>query len=150
MISRLSTDSISSSVPKPNDVRSPLGGGVDPAPLVARERPLLVVGGDDVLAQLRPERLEQVAQVPDDREVAQDRAAALHQVVADEAGETGCSGTAEAPRRGHGDGLAPPAAGLAPAPDLARPRSCLRVVGTRAAHLIPDANPERDPAIREN
>src|SRR3954464_1658685 len=29
-----------------------LGRGIHPPPLVARERPLLVVGGDDVLAQL--------------------------------------------------------------------------------------------------
>ena len=46
---------------------------VDPAALIARERPLLVVAGDDVLAQLGPDRLEQVAEVADDREVAQDR-----------------------------------------------------------------------------
>ena len=47
--------------------------GVDPAPLVAGERPLLVVAGHDVLPQLRPDRLEQVAGVPEHREVAQQR-----------------------------------------------------------------------------
>jgi hypothetical protein len=62
---------------------------VHPAALVARERPLLVVRRDDVLAQLRPDRLEQVPEVPDDREIAQDRVAALAQVVRGEAGESG-------------------------------------------------------------
>ena len=73
--------------PEAEHVRPALRGGVDPAPLVAREGPLLVVGGDDVLAQLGAERLEQVAEVPDDREVAQDGVAALDQVVADHPGE---------------------------------------------------------------
>ena len=58
-----------------------LGRGVDPAALVPAERPLLVVAGDDVLAQLGPDRLDQVAGVADDREVAQQRVPALQQVV---------------------------------------------------------------------
>jgi hypothetical protein len=54
--------------------------GVHPAPLIAAEGPLLVVVGDDVLAQLRADALEQVAQVADHREVAQDGVARLQQV----------------------------------------------------------------------
>jgi hypothetical protein len=67
-------------------VRLRLRGGLDPAPLVAGERALLVVGGDDVRAQLRAEGLERIAEVPEQREVAQDRAAALQQVIAHDAG----------------------------------------------------------------
>lgn len=63
--------------PEPEHIRPALRGGGDPAPLIARERPLLVVGGDDVLPQLGTERLQGVTQVTDEREVAQDRAAAL-------------------------------------------------------------------------
>ena len=59
----------------------PLGGGVHPAALIAVERPFLVVVAHDVLAQLWAERFQQVAQVADDREVAQDRVALLHDVV---------------------------------------------------------------------
>src|SRR5690606_28656595 len=54
---------------------------VDPAALVARERPLLVVAGDDVLAQLGTDGLEPVAEVTDDGEVAQDRVTLLRHVV---------------------------------------------------------------------
>ena len=43
MIRHVLTDSMSLSVPKPNVLGSPLGGGVDPAALVAAEGPLLVV-----------------------------------------------------------------------------------------------------------
>ena len=51
--------------------------GVDPSSLVAAERPLLVVVGDDVLAELGTDRLQPVAEVPDDRErSAESRAAA--------------------------------------------------------------------------
>ena len=57
-----------------------LRGGVDPARLVATERPLLVVAGHDVLAELRPHRLKPVAGAPHDREVAPDRVLALHEV----------------------------------------------------------------------
>ncbi len=49
--------------------------------MVAGEGPLIVVVGDDVLPELGPDRFEGVAQVPDDREVAQDRVLALDQVV---------------------------------------------------------------------
>ena len=54
---------------------------VDPAALITAERPVGVVVGDDVLAQLGADGLEQVPQVADDREVAQDRVASLRQVV---------------------------------------------------------------------
>jgi hypothetical protein len=58
-----------------------LGRTVDPGALVPAERPLLVVARDDVLTQFRPDRLEQVAPVPDDREVAQEGMFALDQVI---------------------------------------------------------------------
>ncbi|MEZ5135998.1 MAG: hypothetical protein R2699_13325 [Acidimicrobiales bacterium] len=57
-----------------------LGRRVHPATLVAGERTLLVVVGDDVLAQLRSDALEPEPEVPDDREVPQDGVAALRQV----------------------------------------------------------------------
>jgi hypothetical protein len=68
-------------------------GGVDPAPLVTREGSLLVVGGHDVLAQLRAERLQHIAQVARDREVAQNRPSPLQEVIADDAGDRrgGCT-----------------------------------------------------------
>ena len=59
-----------------------LRGRVHPAPLVTAERPLRVVVGDDVLAQLWANRLEQEPQVADDRVVAQDGVPALQQVPA--------------------------------------------------------------------
>src|SRR5262249_53486615 len=54
---------------------------VDPAPLIARERALFIVAGDDVLAQLGADRLEPVAEVADDREVAQHGVLLLRDVV---------------------------------------------------------------------
>ena len=54
---------------------------VDPPALIARERPLLVVAGDDVLPELRADRLEQVAEMADDRKVADDRVTLLRHVV---------------------------------------------------------------------
>src|SRR5215211_6950779 len=62
-----------------------LGRGIDPPALVAGEGALLVVGGDDVLAQLRADRLEQVAEVPDHGEVADDRVLPLAKVARDDA-----------------------------------------------------------------
>jgi len=66
---------------EPEVVVLQLGRGVDPASLVAAERSLLVVAGDDVLPQLRADRLEQLAPVTDDREVPQQRVLLLQQVV---------------------------------------------------------------------
>ena len=63
-------------------VVDPLGRGVDPAPLVAVERTFLAVVGDDVLAQLRPHRFEQIAKMADEREISQDGVLALGEVVA--------------------------------------------------------------------
>ena len=54
---------------------------VHPAPVVTAERPLLVVVGDDVLAQLGADRLEDEAHVADHREVPQDGVLALGEVV---------------------------------------------------------------------
>ena len=54
---------------------------VDPGSLIAGERSFFVVVGDDVLPKLRPDHLEQVAEVPDDREVPQDRMLLLEDVV---------------------------------------------------------------------
>ena len=55
--------------PEPERVDLPFRGRVHPPALVARERALLVVGRDDVLAQLGTDRLEQEAHAPDQREV---------------------------------------------------------------------------------
>ena len=57
------------------------GGRVHPGPFVAAERTLLVVVGHDVLTQFGADALEDEAEVPDDRVVAQDRVLALHEVV---------------------------------------------------------------------
>ena len=92
MISRLSTDSISSSVPKPKTF------GLPSADAEIQRRWSRENGRSSLLEVTMywrssgSERLEQVAQVPDDREVAQDRALALQQVVADEAGRGGRRG----------------------------------------------------------
>src|SRR5690606_3326306 len=66
-----------------------LGAGVDEAALVAAEGPLGVVVRNDVLAQLRPDLLQEVARVPDDRERAQDGVPPLEQVVGGQGGEPG-------------------------------------------------------------
>ncbi len=58
--------------------------GIDPSPLVAAERPLFGVAGDDVLPELRPDRLEQVSEVSHDGEIAQNGMLALSQVEADD------------------------------------------------------------------
>ena len=93
-----------------------LRGRVDPPALVAREGPLLVVGGDDVLAQLRADRLQPVAEAPEDREVAADRVLALRQVPRDDARERGPRQTRGADamtspeRLAHGGGTSQPRA----------------------------------------
>ena len=58
-----------------------LGRRVHPPPVVAAEGPLLVVVGDDVLAQLGAHRLEDEAHVADHREVPQDGVVTLDEVV---------------------------------------------------------------------
>jgi hypothetical protein len=58
-----------------------LGALVDQRTLLARERRRLVVALDEVLPDLRPDELEQEAQVPDDRVVAQHRVLRLPRVV---------------------------------------------------------------------
>ena len=57
------------------------GRRVDPSPLVAAERTLLVVVGDDVLAELGTDRFQPVAEVSDDRERPEDRVLTLRQIV---------------------------------------------------------------------
>ena len=64
------------------DIRLALRRVLDPAPLVTREGPLLVVRGDDVLPELGPEPLEQVSEVTHHGEVAEDRLAPLGDVIA--------------------------------------------------------------------
>ena len=66
--------------PEAEGVDLPFRGRVHPPALVARERSLLVVGRDDVLPQLRSDRLQQKAHAPDQREVARDRMLALEHV----------------------------------------------------------------------
>jgi hypothetical protein len=62
-------------------VRFALGALVDQRALRARERRRLLVALDEVLAQFRPDVLEQEAQVADHRIVAQDGVARLAPVV---------------------------------------------------------------------
>ena len=104
-----------------------LGRRVHPAPLVAAERPLLVVVGDDVLAQLGTDRLEEEAEVPDDREVAQDGVLLLHEVVDRQATTspiTITTTTASTTHQTHGRSLRPrPGPDGGPAPGLAARRS---------------------------
>ena len=64
-----------------------LRGRIHPPPLVAAERSLLVIVRHDVLTELRADSLEPVAEVPDDREVPEDRVLALQQVVHDDGGQ---------------------------------------------------------------
>jgi hypothetical protein len=60
---------------------------VDPAALVAGERPLLVVAGDQVLPQLRAHRLQEVAGVAQHREVPEQGVLPLHEVADGDGGE---------------------------------------------------------------
>ena len=64
-----------------------LRGRIHPPPLVAAEWSLLVVVRHDVLTELRANGLKPVAEVPDDREVPEDRVLALQQVVHDDDGQ---------------------------------------------------------------
>lgn len=57
---------------------------VDPAPLIAGERELFVVRRNDVLAQLGAYGFEEIAEVPDDREVPENGVAGLRHVVEDD------------------------------------------------------------------
>jgi hypothetical protein len=61
--------------------------GVDPSALVPAERLLVVVVGDDVLAELGADAFEDEPQVPDHGEGPQDRMALLQQVVGGQAQE---------------------------------------------------------------
>jgi hypothetical protein len=54
---------------------------VDPSALIAAKRSFLVIAADDVLAQLRTDRFEEVAQVSNDGKVAQQRVLLLSEVV---------------------------------------------------------------------
>ena len=58
-----------------------LGGRIDIPALVAAERSLLVVVGDDVLPEFGPDSLEQIADVADDRVVPKNRVFGLRYVV---------------------------------------------------------------------
>ena len=58
-----------------------LGGGIHPAPLVPVEGPFFLVVGDDVLAQLRSDLLQQEAEMPDEWEGAENGVALLEAVV---------------------------------------------------------------------
>ena len=60
------------------------GRGIDPAPLIAAERPLGIVIRDDVLPQLGADPFEQISKVPDDRKVPNDGVAFLHEIVCHE------------------------------------------------------------------
>ena len=54
---------------------------IDPSALVATEWTFLVVAGDDVLAELRPESFEPVSEVPEDRKGPEDCVLTLRQIV---------------------------------------------------------------------
>ena len=66
---------------KPEVVVLAFGRRVDPASLVAAKGTLLVVVGDDVLTELWTDGFEPVAEVPDDRERAEDCVLTLGQIV---------------------------------------------------------------------
>jgi hypothetical protein len=52
-----------------------------PTTLNARERSLFIVVCDDVLTKLRSKRFEDVPEVPDEREIAQDGVTPLREIV---------------------------------------------------------------------
>ena len=64
----------------------PLRRRIDPAALVAAERAFFVVARDDVLPQLRPDRLKEVSKMSNDRKVSEDRMATLCQIMNDHSG----------------------------------------------------------------
>src|SRR4051795_8626913 len=66
--------------PEAEVVVLPFRGRVDPRALIAAEWALLVVVGDDVLAELRTDGFQPVTEVPDDRERPEDGVLTLHQV----------------------------------------------------------------------
>src|SRR4051812_14582158 len=66
---------------KPEVVVLALRRRIDPPPLVAAEWPLLVVVSDDVLADLRADGFEKVAEMSDHRERPENRMLSLRQVV---------------------------------------------------------------------
>ena len=55
--------------------------GVHPAALVTVERKFFVIAGDDVLPQFGSDRLQQITEVPDHREIPQDGVFPLGEIV---------------------------------------------------------------------
>ena len=55
--------------------------GVHPTALVTVERKFFVIAGDDVLSQFGADRLQQLTEVPDHREIPQDRVPPLGEIV---------------------------------------------------------------------
>src|SRR5699024_9167288 len=74
---------------------------------IAVERSTVPVALDEVLLEFRPERLEQEAQMPDHRVVAQDRMLRLNQVI-DRHGDDGQNHPAEHPPRPWSHSGSPP------------------------------------------
>ena len=125
---------------EPEVVVLELGRGVDPAALVAGERAFVVVAGDDVLAQLRPDPLDEVAAVADHGEVAQDRVPALDQVVGRDRsgrGDRRCRPEGR-PRPSHRASMrSQPGLGRPriPSTRVRRPRLAARPAGRAGGHL---------------
>jgi hypothetical protein len=65
---------------EPEPVVFTLGSCIDPAALIATERALAVVVGDDVLAQLRTDQLKQESEMPEHWPCAEDRVTLLRQI----------------------------------------------------------------------
>ena len=66
---------------EPKIVVLALGGRIDPPALVAAERTLLVVVGDDVLAKFRSNSFEPVAEMPNEWKISQEGVLPLGQIV---------------------------------------------------------------------
>ena len=67
--------------PEPERVVGTLGRGVDPTPFITAEGKLLLVLGNEVLADLGADRLKKIPQVAQDRKVVNDRPAWLPDVI---------------------------------------------------------------------
>jgi hypothetical protein len=59
------------------------GGRINPGALIPAERTFLVVAGNDVLAEFRPYRFKEIAEVTDDGKIAEHGVLPLDEVVDD-------------------------------------------------------------------
>ena len=85
--------------PKSKRVVLTLRRRVDPTTLIPAERKLLLVLGDEVLTDLRSDRLEEVSQVTEHRKVVSDRTVRLQHIADGDQQDQGGRETGKSPHR---------------------------------------------------